>query len=29
MTDMRLFGFNETLEAIGQLSPMPCDTPSE
>lgn len=29
MADMRLFGFNETLEAIGQLTPMPCDTPSE
>lgn len=29
MTDLRLFGFNETLEAIGQLTPMPCDTPSE
>ena len=29
MTDLRLFGFNETLEAIGQLPPMPCDTPPE
>ena len=29
MTDLRLFGFNETLEAIGQLTPMPCDTPPE
>jgi len=29
MVDMRLFGFNETLESIGQLTPMPCDTPSE
>jgi peptide deformylase len=29
MTDMRLFGFNETLESIGQLHPMPCDTPPE
>ena len=29
MTDMRLFGFNETLESIGQVAPMPCDTPSE
>ena len=29
MTDMRLFGFNDTLEAIEQLSPMPCDTPPE
>ena len=29
MTDMRLFGFTETLEASGQLIPMPCDTPAE
>ena len=29
MTDMRLFGFNETLETTGQSSPMPCDTPAE
>ncbi len=26
MTDMSLFGFNEALEAGGQLSAMPCDT---
>ena len=29
MMDMRLFGFNETLEAMGQLSPMPCDTAAD
>lgn len=29
MTDMRLFGFNETLEANGQFTPPPCDTPPE
>ena len=29
MTDMRLFGFTETLEATGQFIPMPCDTPTE
>jgi len=29
MTDMRLFGFNDTLQAIEQGSSMPCDTPPE
>jgi len=29
MTDMRLFGFNEALEASGHLTAMPCDTQPE
>ena len=29
MTDMRLFGFNETLEAMQQHSSMPCETQPE
>ncbi|MCP4290014.1 MAG: peptide deformylase [Gammaproteobacteria bacterium] len=29
MTDMRLFGFTETLVASGQLVSMPCDTQTE
>ena len=29
MTDMKLFGFTDTLETSGQRTAMPCDTPSE
>jgi len=29
MTDMRLFGFNQALEASEHLTAMPCDTPPE
>jgi peptide deformylase len=29
MTDMRLFGFNQALEASGHLTAMPCDTQPE